>query len=300
VVDVGGRFDGVRAKRGANGGASRRAAPRDDGLLAPESLAGAAEVGGYSSRMDERQGRTSLVEYATGTTTGSCREVNEDAFGVFEESNVFVVADGCGGRSFGKSAANLTVASFAHPRPPEEFGLAEADPLALGVLTANARVLREASTGAERRGQGAALCAGRVSPRAVSIVHVGDCRVGRCREGRLDWLTEDHSLLSELRRSGASPEGVARVTELHSTVITRAVGVRDALVVDISYQPASLGDIYLLCTDGLTRSVSRAQINELLCVDEWPLRRRCAALLAASESAGGRDNATVLLLELRS
>ena len=75
---------------------------------------------------------------------------------------------------------------------------------------------------------------------------------GRCRDGRLDWLTEDHSLVSELRRSGASLKEIARAAEVHSTVITRAVGVGEKLAVDLTYHPAISSDLYLLCTDGLT------------------------------------------------
>jgi len=140
----------------------------------------------------------------------------------------------------------------------------------------------------------------RVSPRLVSIVHVGDCRVGRCREGHLDWLTEDHSLVSELRRSGALPEEIARIAEVHSTVITRAIGVGKAPAVDLTYHPAISGDLYLLCTDGLTRQVAQARISELLCAGAQNLHERCTALLDASESEGGSDNTTVLLLRLRS
>ena len=248
--------------------------------------------------MDDQSGRTSLVEYAAGTTTGSRRGINEDAFGVFEERNVFVVADGCGGRSSGRSAANLTVASFADPHPVSDLELTEADPLALAVLKANADVLREGQTKPELAGQGATVCVVRVSPRAVSIVHVGDCRVGRCRDGRLNWLTEDHTLVSELRRSGAPAEEIARVPEVHSTVLTRAVGVRENLAVELTYHPATSGDLYLLCSDGLTRSVAQARISEMLCAGEHSLRERCAALLDASESAGGDDNTTVLILRL--
>ena len=250
--------------------------------------------------MEEQSGATPLVEYAALTTVGSCREVNEDAFGVFEEGNVFVVADGTGGRSSGRSAADLTVACFDHRRPVGDLGIAGADPLALAVLEANALVLRESQTKAELKGQGATVCGVRVSARSVSVVHVGDSRVGRYRDERLAWLTEDHSLLSELRRSGTPPEDLARVAEIYPTVITRAVGVGEELAVDLTYHPASSGDLYLLCTDGLTRQVPHARISELLCVGALSLRERCAALLEASESAGGHDNATVLLLRLRS
>jgi protein phosphatase len=250
--------------------------------------------------MKDQSGTTSLAEYAAGTTTGSCRTINEDGFGVFEQRNIFVVADGCGGRSSGESAANLAVASFGRPHDTQDLGPTGADPLALAVLTANADLFREGQARAELRGQSATLCAVRVSARAVSIVHVGDCRVGRYREGRLAWLTEDHSLVAELRKTGAPPEEIARAGEVHSTVITRAVGVVEHLAVELTYHPALPGDLYLLCSDGLTRQVDPARISELLGAGARSLCERCTALLDASESAGGRDNATVLLLRLRS
>jgi len=251
--------------------------------------------------MDGWSGRTSLTEYAAGTTTGSRRTVNEDAFGVFEERHVFVVADGCGGvMASGRSAANRTVASFAHPPLDGDPGLPGADPLALAVLAANAEVFKAGQIQEDLMGRGAAVCAVRVSPGWVSIVHVGDCRVGRYREGRLEWRTEDHSLLSELRKSGGSPQEVAQVAENHPTVVTRAVGVTQSLAVDLTYQPALPGDLYLLCSDGLARHVAQARIAEVLGAGTRSLGERCTALLDASESAGGHDNATVILLQLRS
>jgi serine/threonine protein phosphatase PrpC len=248
--------------------------------------------------MQGQSGRTSLVEYAAATTTGACRVDNEDAFGVFERSHVFVVVDGCGGRSSGKSAANLAVKSFAD-HPAAMSGVAEMDPLALAVLAANADVFQGGQDNAQSRGQGATLCAVRVSPKMLSVVHVGDCRVGRFREGRLDWLTQDHSLEAELRKSGASAEDVASVAEDHSNVVVRAVGPAEDLSVDLAYHSTKAGDLYVLCSDGLTRQVARDHIAELLTGGALSLSERCTALLAASESAGGQDNATVLLIQLR-
>jgi PPM family protein phosphatase len=250
--------------------------------------------------MEEQSGTTSLLEYAAGTTIGSCREVNEDALGAFPQDHVFVVVDGCGGASSGETAAELTVACFAHLHPAGDLGPTELDPLASAVLTANANVFRAGQTKAESRGHGATLCAVRVSASAVSIVHVGDCRVGRLRDGHLAWLTEDHSLVAELRKTGAPPEEIVRAGRDHPTVITRAVGGTEDMAVDLTYHPAVPGDLYLLCTDGLTRQVAHTRISALLGAGAPSLRERCTALLDASESAGGRDNATVLLLRLRS
>lgn len=249
--------------------------------------------------MNERSGRTSLVDYAAAATPGSRRSVNEDAFGIFEGDNVFVVADGCGGRSSGRDAADRTVACFGALRRSADLGIAGADPLALAVLHANADVYQAAKIDPNLMGQGATVCAVRMSPGWVSIVHAGDCRVGRSRDGRFEWLTEDHSPLAEARRIGSTPEELAGA-EQHSTVVMRAVGTRETLAVDLTYQPAMFGDIYLLCTDGLTRHVPQTHILDLLSIGTTSLRERCSALLEASETAGGHDNATVIVLQLRS
>lgn len=145
--------------------------------------------------MKGQSGATSLVEYAAGTTTGARRVLNEDAFGVFEDHHLFVVVDGCGGTSSGEKAATRTIVTFAQPLARDLM-----DPLASAILTANADIYREGQTNAEWKGQGAALCAVRVSAAIVSLAHVGDCRVGRYRQGRLAWLTEDHSLVAERRK----------------------------------------------------------------------------------------------------
>lgn len=248
--------------------------------------------------MEGRSGRTALVEYAAATTLGARRLENEDAFGIFEASHVFIVADGCGGRSSGRRAAHLTVANFAALPPVEDSEHDLVDPLTLAVLAANTSVFQEAQTKAEARGQGATVCAARLSPRRISIVHVGDCRVGRCREGHFEWLTEDHTLLSELRRAGVSEQELAQAAD-HASVVTRAVGVRETVAADLAHHPLYPGDVYLLCSDGLSAQVSQTQLSELLLGGTRSLVERGVALLDASESAGGNDNATLILLRVR-
>lgn len=247
------------------------------------------------------QGSTALLDYSADTAIGSCREVNEDAFATFDDANTFVVVDGCGGASSGESAARLTVECFRRvlqARATGIDGLRIADPLAVALLRANAELFREASTKPAWRGQGAALCALRVFEGWVTIAHVGDCRVGRYRADGFAWLTEDHALAAEMRRSGAAAEELAEA-EKNPAVVTRAVGVGERLPADVSYHPASPGDIYLLCSDGLSRQVGPGRVAEILSKHSQDLAAGCSALLDASEDAGGHDNATVILLRLR-
>ncbi len=255
-------------------------------------------MSGSSGRV---QGSTSLLDYSAGTTIGSCRVINEDAFAAFDHANTFVVVDGCGGASSGESAARVALECFRQVLQQQATsldGLLLADPLAVAVLRANAEVFRAASAEPALRGQGAALCAVRVFEGWVTVVHVGDCRVGRFREDVFTWLTEDHSLLAELRRTDAPHEQLAEVEMFHANVITRAVGVGESLSADVGYHPASPGDIYLLCSDGLSRQVGVARIAEILREQSPDLPAGCSALLDATEDAGGHDNATVILLRL--
>jgi protein phosphatase len=249
-----------------------------------------------------QHGSTSIVDYAGGTTLGARRDVNEDGFGVLEGDNVFAVVDGCGGSSPAESAARLTIESFRRVfqgRVTGIDGLSGADPLAVAVLHANGEMLRAAVTNPLLRGQAATVCAVRAFERWVAIAHVGDCRVGRYRDGGFSWLTEDHCLIAELRKSGASAQEIEEKSTSFSTILMRAVGVQEPLSVEVSYHPTAPGDVYLLCSDGLSRHVEQRRISELLGAHARSLQTCCAALLEASEQAGGHDNATVILLGTR-
>jgi PPM family protein phosphatase len=273
---------------------------------------------GLASVAARDTGSTGLLEYAAGTTVGACRNANEDAWGAFEAANAFVVVDGAGGGGARVSAANLTVGSFAQafssahglsalgkssgsagsvdPSLPRDLG---PDPLALAILRANAQLLAAAEANHDLKGQAAAVCAARFVDRWVAVTHAGDCRVGCLRDGRFGWLTEDHSLVAELRKRSAPTEQLQKTAATHPNVITRAVGFAAELPVDVAYHPTRAGDLYLLCSDGVSRQVEPADLARLLGEGNLPLEGRCAALLEATEKAGGRDNATVVLVKLR-
>ena len=248
-----------------------------------------------------KEGSTRLTEYAAATTTGACRTVNEDAFGIIPAAEAFLVVDGCGGVSPADGAAQLAVQCFdevlSGRAGPDDQAPSGADPLAHAVIHANAKVFHEASVDPTRRGQGAALCALQVRVDWVGMVHVGDCRVGRYRDGAFVWLTEDHSLVAQMRGTDASPEEIARIAHDHATVITRAIGLGPQVPVDLAYHPTRPGDIYLLCSDGLSRHVDLRRIDAIVSDSSKSLGQRCGALLEATEEAGGSDNATVVLLE---
>jgi PPM family protein phosphatase len=232
-----------------------------------------------------------VAEQYAGTDTGRQRRANEDS--LLARAPLFVVADGMGGAQAGEVASRIAVESF-------QGGLqdAAAPEAALAELTrqANSRIHELSHSHAEQAGMGTTLTAVYVGERDVSIAHVGDSRAYRFRDGELLRLTDDHSLVDELLRQGKlTPEEA--VEHPQRSVITRALGPEGVVEVDTRSYSARDGDVYLLCSDGLTTMVAEDRLAELLAAHE-ALRETGEALIGAANEAGGRDNITVVLLRL--
>jgi protein phosphatase len=232
-----------------------------------------------------------VAEQYAGTDTGRQRRANEDSH--LARAPLFVVADGMGGAQAGEVASRIAIESF-------QPGLqdAAAPELALAQLTqeANARIHELSHSHAEQAGMGTTLTAVYVGTREVSIAHVGDSRAYRLRDGVLERLTEDHSLVDELLRQGRLTPQEA-LEHPQRSVITRALGPEGVVEVDTHSYSARGGDVYLLCSDGLTTMLPEERLAELLLA--YPsLHDAGEALIAAANEAGGRDNITVVLLRL--
>jgi serine/threonine protein phosphatase PrpC len=232
-----------------------------------------------------------VAEQYAGTDTGRQRRANEDS--LLARAPLFVVADGMGGAQAGEVASRLAVESF-------EPGVQDADQpeLALAALAqqANARIYELSHSNAEQAGMGTTLTAVYVGEREISIAHVGDSRAYRLRAGELLRLTEDHSLVDELLRQGRlTPEEA--IEHPQRSVITRALGPEGTVEVDTRSYTARDGDVYLLCSDGLTTMLAEQQLASIL-VAHTTLREAGEALIAAANEAGGRDNITVVLLRV--
>jgi protein phosphatase len=232
-----------------------------------------------------------VAEQYAGTDTGRQRRANEDS--LLARAPLFVVADGMGGAQAGEVASRLAVESF-------QGGLGDASQpesaLAALAREANSRIHELSHSHAEQAGMGTTLTAIYVGERDVSIAHVGDSRAYRLRDGELLRLTDDHSLVDELLRQGRlTPEEA--VEHPQRSVITRALGPEGAVEVDTRSYAGRGGDVYLLCSDGLTTMLPEDRLAELMGAEE-PLRAKGEALIAAANEAGGRDNITVLLLRL--
>lgn len=246
-----------------------------------------------------------MARWAAISSTGSCRADNEDACGVSADGTVFVVADGCGGMSSGRRASDLAVQCLTGA-PTDGF---VSEPLVEGILEANRAVFLDGERNPSRRGMGTTVVALRLGPGRAVIAHVGDCRVGLLGKPflqesgaenlpELRWLTLDHRLWIEALLAGRPLVEVEELRGVHETVIMRAVGLTESIPVDAKYVPVEPGMLLLLCTDGLSGQVEHPVISAILRRPDG-LAERCCALIEAAEAAGGHDNTTVMLVEVR-
>lgn len=235
-----------------------------------------------------RIGRASAL-----TDTGRRRLQNEDAFVC--DPPLFAVADGMGGAQAGEIASRLAAAALEE----RALELRGAEAVAELVREANDRIFRHALGDPTVAGMGTTVTAMLVDERAgtIAIGHVGDSRAYRVRGGELAQLTADHSLVAELVRSGRlSPEEAEQ--HPHRSVITRALGTEAQVEVDALTVSMLPGDLYLLCSDGLTSMVRDADILALLDAAGGDPERGAGALVDAANGAGGEDNITVVLFEV--
>jgi len=227
------------------------------------------------------------------TDTGRRRPHNEDTF-VYKPP-LFAVADGVGGAQAGEIASRLAAAALEE-RLPGEFG---EETLAELLQTANDRIYRHSLDDPSAAGMGTVVTALLVDEDAgnIAIGHVGDSRAYRLRDGVFEQLTPDHSLVGELVRSGRLSTEEAE-NHPHRSVITRAVGTEPSVDVETLTVAAAPGDLYLICSDGLTDIVRDEQIAELISAADHDLDAAAEALVAAANRAGGIDNITVVLFEI--
>ena len=223
------------------------------------------------------------------THVGKVRKNNEDAL-VFIEPETFVVADGMGGAAAGEIASKTlveTVEDFlpSVPKPWHE------DILQKAILKANAEILRTARSNESYRGMGTTATILHIYDGRAYFAHVGDSRLYRLRNNQLEQITEDHSYVEELVRRGEITPEEARFHPLKN-LLTQAVGVVEEIEVDTASFSVADGDIYLLCTDGLTNMVSDKAIAEILSRSSSPVDE----LINAALDNGGHDNISAIVV----
>jgi protein phosphatase len=233
-----------------------------------------------------------IEDSAVRTDTGRQRNANEDS--VFTRATLFVVADGMGGAQAGEVASKAAVAAFEAglpPGPPERI-------LERTIKVANRAIHAQAQSDPNLAGMGTTTTAAIVDPEAgeVAIGHVGDSRAYRYRNGKLERLTRDHSLVEEMRRKGQLTEAQAEDHPQRS-IITRALGPEPEVDVDLQTVPAQAGDVFLICSDGLTTMLDDEHIARVL-ARASSMSAAVRALVDEANRAGGRDNITVLAFKL--
>lgn len=232
-----------------------------------------------------------ISEAAYKTDTGKQRRANEDSY--FARAPVFAVADGMGGAQAGEVASRVAASSFEAGFPTDESP--EKDLRRL-FEQANQEIHKLSGEDASRAGMGTTLTAALVDGDQVSFGHVGDSRAYLLRDGELRQLTSDHSLVEELKRQGRISEEEA-ADHPQRSVITRALGPEPSVKVDTFTEQARAGDVYLLCSDGLTTMISEKKILEVF-EETKTLRSAVSKLVDAANRAGGKDNITAVAFKL--
>jgi len=228
-----------------------------------------------------------IGERAGATDPGRKRRRNEDSYVL--DPPLFAVADGMGGAQAGEIAAKIAASVLR-----ESSGEQAVVEL---IKEANRRVYEAAAGDDTRSGMGTTITAAIVEDDSVQIGHVGDSRAYRIRDGELEQVTEDHSLVAELVRSGKlSPEEA----EVHPqrSVITRTVGTDPDVDVDTFSVDTRPGDVFLLCSDGLTTMVDDSSILAIVQKNRTSLDKAARALVDAANKGGGEDNITIVLFEI--
>ncbi len=250
------------------------------------------------------------IRYAAKTDVGMKRTHNEDFFALIEDEQLFLVADGMGGHASGevasKLAADVVKEFYRHSKDedatwPYRYDHTLSYPenrLVAGVRLANARIYESALRNARLRGMGTTLVLFLLKGDSGYVAHVGDSRCYQIRGGTIKQLTRDHSLLEDYKEARPDMTDEEERAFPHKNVITRALGMRDDVTVDMSRVDIEDGDRFLLCSDGLSGMLTDQEILDICSKDDG-LEPVISELINRANEAGGTDNITALLIECR-
>lgn len=257
--------------------------------LSLQEVAAIADSVEANPRAAEGPGRAFTWHSAGHSDVGRVRHINEDAFLDSEEQRLWVVADGMGGHSRGDYASSAVV-SHLRTFPPQGSVLANLQDLEARLQAANERC----RTAFRKHRPGTTVVAMLAHGSYCFFLWAGDSRAYRLRDGQIEQLTQDHSLAQQMHASGElSAEETANHRGAH--VLTRAVGIKQDLQLELRYAPVQAGDRFLLCSDGLYNPVELADIRALL--GQGNPEAACRSLVDSALERGGRDNITVIVVE---
>jgi PPM family protein phosphatase len=245
------------------------------------------------------------------TDVGLQREHNEDSFVVVPAHDLFVVADGMGGHQAGDVASKMAtqmITQFFESAAVEDVtwpfafdpSLSEEENrLVTGIRLANRNICELGNSSSDHQGMGTTVVASLFSPRRarIYIAHVGDSRAYRVRRGQIEQVTRDHSLVNDYLAAMPDMSAEQR-SELPKNVITRALGMQDQVAIDVGSFDAQVGDVYLLCSDGLSGMVDDEELCRIIS-SSTDLMLTCQQLVNTANEHGGEDNVTAVLVRLQ-
>jgi protein phosphatase len=249
------------------------------------------------------------VRFSGETNVGMKRAHNEDSFFLPESERLAIVADGMGGHASGEVASRMaveTIAGFFRATQDEQqltwpFKMDrghryDVNRMVTAIKLANLKIHEQAQKDPNCHGMGTTVVATLFADGALIVGHVGDSRLYRRRDGRFEQITEDHSLLNDyIKIKHLSAEEIANFP--HKNVIVRALGMKDSVQVDVHIDNPRLGDIYVLCSDGLSGMVKDQEISDMV-VAERDLDVLCGRLISVANKNGGLDNITVVTIRV--
>ena len=249
------------------------------------------------------------VRFAGDSNVGMKRAHNEDSFYLPESERLAIVADGMGGHASGEVASRMAVETISgfFKATQEEQQLTwpfkmdkghryDVNRMVTAIKLANLKIHEQAQKDPRCHGMGTTVVSALFVDEALVVGHVGDSRLYRRRDGVFEQITEDHSLLNDyIKMKHLSPEEIAAFP--HKNVIVRALGMKASVQVDVIVDAPRLGDVYLLCSDGLSGMVPDGEIAAMM-ANESDLDRVCDRLISIANGNGGLDNVTVVAVRL--
>jgi len=245
-----------------------------------------------------------ILEYAMVSHPGQVRPLNEDAIGARPDLGLFVLGDGLGGYNAGEIAATMAVSSLLSKLADDyEHSQASGVPfdarrtLSERMIEMNGAITRAAAHSTAFEGMATTIVIAWVLGDRLWVAHAGDSRLYRFREGVLEGLTRDHSFSQELLDAGMVTEEEARVLPAKS-LVTRALGAGGDVDPEVNEFPLRIGDVLMLCSDGLTEMVDDMQIAGAIFASVPDVNRAAQRLVGLANAAGGRDNVSVIVIRL--
>jgi PPM family protein phosphatase len=249
------------------------------------------------------------VRFAGTTDIGITRAHNEDSLHLPVDERLAIVADGMGGHASGEVASKMAVDTVVEyfqetaedqtltwPFKVDREGRADITRLVTAIKLANLKIHEQAQRDPACRGMGTTLVSALFLDDKIVVGHVGDSRLYRLRETEIAQVTEDHSLINDYIKMKRMTADEA-ASWPHKNVIVRALGMKETVQVDVHTEVARMGDCFLLCSDGLSGMITDERIREIVSA-EHDLDRASERLITAANSAGGKDNITVILARI--